>query len=559
MALLQRKCACGGGCPRCQTDSVENNLLKINEPTSAEEQEAEQVATQVMRTPTAYGQVSSQRLAASSVPAKSALESYLQRRSGSGSPLPDGVRSFMEPRFGLDLSEVRVHTDQESMILNKGLNAQAFTYNQHIYFGTGKSPSNDSLTAHELAHFAQQNCSDKKHNLFRKISVENFDQPIQNPTARGISQTHGETVFDYFSLLCPDADFIMLDGQLSLLDESFCSVTQLTPDGLSSKAELSKTSTSCTCLCDVISAPDDIKISVDDSKPANTHYEKDGGKITVPSPNNTKIPSVQSASGSLITSSPSIVLAHELCGHYWLHMHGENEQERVTFYDRGGHDPAINRENLIRKEHGQALRATFRDPCCGLGNPTPADLAKPRNRCGSDFDKALHNRDTLVFECNHWREEYNRLNGTNFTTDDRIPELQGEKLPAQWRVEITFHKDAPQPWQTLAQSLTSDGQERLEFVLTALSHHPDMSVQLTGNASSDKPVNDPTYNQRLAQRRALFVQNELKQKGVIDQRFKTFDETCTQLQAGIHNCGDLNSKSLIDAKERNVEVKIFHP
>lgn len=84
------------------------------------------------------------------------LESRLNSTQGGGNPLPDEVRTFMEPRFGTDFSQVRVHTDSESIQMNQDLNAQAFTHRQDIYFGTGKHPGNDALTAHELTHVVQQ-------------------------------------------------------------------------------------------------------------------------------------------------------------------------------------------------------------------------------------------------------------------------------------------------------------------------------------------------------------------------------------------------------------------
>jgi hypothetical protein len=84
------------------------------------------------------------------------LESRLNASKGGGSPLPDEVRSFMEPRFGADFSQVRLHTGSESVQMNRDLNAQAFTYQQEVYFGSGKSPANDAWTAHELTHVVQQ-------------------------------------------------------------------------------------------------------------------------------------------------------------------------------------------------------------------------------------------------------------------------------------------------------------------------------------------------------------------------------------------------------------------
>ncbi|MCT7986339.1 DUF4157 domain-containing protein [Laspinema sp. A4] len=84
------------------------------------------------------------------------LESRLNQTKSGGNPLPQEVRSFMEPRFGADFSPVRVHTGPESVQMNRELNAQAFTHSNHIYFGEGKSPGLDLLTAHELTHVVQQ-------------------------------------------------------------------------------------------------------------------------------------------------------------------------------------------------------------------------------------------------------------------------------------------------------------------------------------------------------------------------------------------------------------------
>jgi hypothetical protein len=40
--------------------------------------------------------------------------------------------------------------------MNRDLNAQAFTHKQDVYFGAGKAPAKDALTAHELTHVVQQ-------------------------------------------------------------------------------------------------------------------------------------------------------------------------------------------------------------------------------------------------------------------------------------------------------------------------------------------------------------------------------------------------------------------
>lgn len=87
---------------------------------------------------------------------ETSLENQLASSKGSGSPLGDDVRSFMESRFNTDFSHVRVHTDSSAIQMNKDLRAQAFTHGSSIYFGAGKSPGQNDLTAHELTHVVQQ-------------------------------------------------------------------------------------------------------------------------------------------------------------------------------------------------------------------------------------------------------------------------------------------------------------------------------------------------------------------------------------------------------------------
>ncbi|PZV14292.1 MAG: hypothetical protein DCF22_09195 [Leptolyngbya sp.] len=96
-----------------------------------------------------------QRKAAGSQ-AQPGLEQQLDSSKGGGTPLPEDVRAFMEPRFGADFSQVRVHTGSEAVQMNRKLEAQAFTHDSDIYYGSGKSPGNNDLTAHELTHVVQQ-------------------------------------------------------------------------------------------------------------------------------------------------------------------------------------------------------------------------------------------------------------------------------------------------------------------------------------------------------------------------------------------------------------------
>ncbi|MFT3764412.1 MAG: DUF4157 domain-containing protein [Minicystis sp.] len=70
------------------------------------------------------------------------------------------TRAYFEPRLGLDLGKVRIHTDAQAAEAARAVNAQAYTVGQDIVFGQGRYAPRDQagrrLLAHELAHVAQQ-------------------------------------------------------------------------------------------------------------------------------------------------------------------------------------------------------------------------------------------------------------------------------------------------------------------------------------------------------------------------------------------------------------------
>lgn len=77
-----------------------------------------------------------------------------------GRPLDADTRSLMEPRFGRDFSNVRVHTDEAAMSSARAIGAQAYTVHNHIAFAANQfQPGTERgarLLAHELTHVVQQ-------------------------------------------------------------------------------------------------------------------------------------------------------------------------------------------------------------------------------------------------------------------------------------------------------------------------------------------------------------------------------------------------------------------
>ena len=87
-------------------------------------------------------------------------QSAIQNKTTGGQPLSGDVRSYMEPRFKADFSNVRIHSDPESASLSNHLSARAFTYQNHVFFSRDQYQPGTSegkqLLAHELTHTIQQ-------------------------------------------------------------------------------------------------------------------------------------------------------------------------------------------------------------------------------------------------------------------------------------------------------------------------------------------------------------------------------------------------------------------
>jgi hypothetical protein len=76
--------------------------------------------------------------------------------SGPGTPLPAATRAAVEAGFGEGFDDVRVHADAPARATADALGARAYTHGRDIYLGTGSSPDDLWLMAHEGAHVIQQ-------------------------------------------------------------------------------------------------------------------------------------------------------------------------------------------------------------------------------------------------------------------------------------------------------------------------------------------------------------------------------------------------------------------
>lgn len=143
-----------------------------------------------------------------------ALEARLDGTRGGGEPLPESVRSYMEPRFGADFSGVRVHMGSEADALNRELGAQAFTQQRDIYFGAGryspKTRDGQQLLAHELTHVVQQDTQGNTLTLKRVL------YPMVQKNGEG---EHSEESYDAFVERVKDRAALRLTQNIAVLGE----------------------------------------------------------------------------------------------------------------------------------------------------------------------------------------------------------------------------------------------------------------------------------------------------------------------------------------------------
>lgn len=126
------------------------------------------------------------------------VQSAIHNKTTGGQPMSADVRSFMEPRFNADFSNVRVHSDPESAGLSNQLSARAFTYQNHVFFSHDQYQPGTSegkqLLAHELTHTIQQG-----HAVQRSPQVSTTTTPPAVQRFLGIDIPSWQDVLDWLA------------------------------------------------------------------------------------------------------------------------------------------------------------------------------------------------------------------------------------------------------------------------------------------------------------------------------------------------------------------------
>jgi hypothetical protein len=371
--------------------------LTINQPNDVYEQEADAMADKVMRMEQPGVQL--KPLSISTVQRKcthcedeekaqrkemneqethadASLENYVGKLGSSGTPLSNEARSFYEPRFGYDFSQVKIHTDTVAAKSAQSINALAYTSGNNIVFNQGQyAPNTDGgkrLLGHELTHVVQQGGGHNK-TVQKKVNV--------NP----IGQT--SYVAGLLNQICNNAVIVSSNVISSNCDSS--------------------TNKSCDCVCDVVSDPaKTYTINVDPQSFSTSNQTLWNGNV-VPVPMASNWPSTSlgtnptvrihsptgrslalgafNTTGSAFYYDDWRILAHELCGHARL-----SQSQGGDRGNRPGHDATIDVENDIAFEHGSSeMRGHFGDRRQG---------ESMWNTVGNNSRVAFYQRNGLHFE-----------------------------------------------------------------------------------------------------------------------------------------------------------------
>lgn len=368
-------CACGGGCPACQSKS---GNLKVSQPDDAAEIEADKIAERVMRmssfdskaSENSNGHSDTIHRKCSACEHEDDDEMTVQRKALSSggevtSQSPDHVlnvissggraldlqtRNFFEPRMGYDLSAVKLHTGDAAAESARRLNAQAYTIGRDIVFGGGEyrpdSEPGRHLLAHELAHVTQQN-SNKLHRRL-KVNAADSDDPT----------TAISMIEPMVTQLCPDFETDATTGVVRPRSGTPCPTDPNTASDY--RAEYSAVAASsnplgCCCLC-TMTRPwgDDWDIIVTSTGgPSASESEH---RIRMTPTSGAGAPELRHwTSGPVETAAtqPAVeAFGHELCGHAALMKIRAHEGATTDRAYDDQHDSTVRVQNALAVEMG---------------------------------------------------------------------------------------------------------------------------------------------------------------------------------------------------------------
>ncbi|NIS80207.1 MAG: DUF4157 domain-containing protein [Anaerolineales bacterium] len=432
-----------------------------------------------------------------------------------GKSLSTTTRDYFEPRFGTDFSDVRVHTCGDAIQMCAGLNAQAFTHGNSIYFNHGKyRPATfpgKRLLAHELTHIVQQRENATGRDEIRRLVN------VHPASAAG-------EIAGYFNFLCDGGTFIASGRSI---------VGNCPPE----PAKDPNTPLGCECICDTVNDPNrtyNIHVHTVSNNPR--YYGLYGCdnlvvKVPYPSVGPHTIPGTHpfihmaagtgnaiefgafKPSGEPIYAPKWRILAHELCGHGRLNQGYVGDKG-----NRPGHDKTIKTENEIAAEHGHPERGLFKSTRQGesfhykVEDSSKSNVCSPRDDSGRAVFKL---KDGWYYEkpspyplpphLNCTLDHF-QINSAVLTTTHlkNLPEISMKVLSLQkghkrGEALVTGHADAPGS----VEYNESLGWRRAERVRSGLQNYCIPSSTIFTNSKGERELLIPTERYEPRNRRVV--------------------------------------------------------
>ena len=216
--------------------------LTIGQPGDKYEQEADQVAKQVVQqinspqTPQTPDNIQRSSLVNSATsspvqrqssipvgPASNNFEQELSRARSGGKALDSETKEQMGTAIGADFTGVKIHTDARADHLNRSIQSRAFTTGQDVFFKQGEyNPHNQrgqELIAHELTHVVQQSSGQVQRQTQALIQRANLNVRIPSPNEPETDEKVFDAPPDYFEGEIGGETFKIYAGQTFLNDE----------------------------------------------------------------------------------------------------------------------------------------------------------------------------------------------------------------------------------------------------------------------------------------------------------------------------------------------------
>lgn len=132
--------------------------------------------------------------------------------NSSGQALDKSARDFMEPKFGHDFSNVRIHNDENAHQSSSSINARAYTHENHIVFGSGQyqpdTVAGKQLLAHELTHVVQQRDANK--GILQRACADNA---VKSSAWVSVKNQHDFAALDGYTPIKGKIHNVFFDGK----------------------------------------------------------------------------------------------------------------------------------------------------------------------------------------------------------------------------------------------------------------------------------------------------------------------------------------------------------